>query len=237
MPSDDYILRLLARVASGSVASQRDLARDLGVALGLTNLLLRRLALKGWIRIVRIKPNRVLYLITPAGILAKARMSREYFRRSVTFYAETRDRIRQSFEQLAREENRRVVFFGAGEVAEVGYVCLGEAGLTLVAVVDDDRVRPFFGLPVRRVQELTASGVEGQAYDCVAVMSFAEPDPIRERLRSLGIPESRIRWLEGPADTLSPVINESAPGGQVPRGSRPRASVPLGESDDANACS
>ncbi|MGH9369950.1 MAG: winged helix-turn-helix transcriptional regulator, partial [Vicinamibacterales bacterium] len=155
MPSDEYVLHLLARVASGRALSQRALARELGVALGLTNLLLRRLARKGWIRIVRVKPNRLLYFITPAGLQEKARMSREYFRRSVTFYAETRDRIRLSFEQLARQQVRRIVFFGAGEVAEVGFVCLAETGLTLVSVVDDERVRPFFGMPVHREEELT----------------------------------------------------------------------------------
>ena len=202
MPSDQYTLQLLARVASGRPVSQRALAQELGVALGLTNLLLRRLARKGWIRIVRVKPNRLLYFITPAGLQEKARMSREYFRRSVTFYAETRDRIRQSFERLSQRDVRRIVFFGGGEVAEVGFVCLGETGLTLVAVVDDDRVKPFFGMPVRKAEELSARDVAGQPYDCVAVMSFAEPDATRERLDRLGIPESRIHWLDGPPDAI-----------------------------------
>jgi hypothetical protein len=40
----------------------------MGIALGLTNLLVRRLVHKGWVRIIRIKLNRVRYLLTPAGI-------------------------------------------------------------------------------------------------------------------------------------------------------------------------
>jgi DNA-binding MarR family transcriptional regulator len=48
--------------------SQRSLSRDMGIALGLTNLIIRRLVHKGWVRIIRIKPNRVRYLLTPAGI-------------------------------------------------------------------------------------------------------------------------------------------------------------------------
>ncbi|MGH8637178.1 MAG: hypothetical protein ACREUZ_08600, partial [Burkholderiales bacterium] len=162
-PSDDCVRRLLAGVASGRPVSQRSLARELGVALGLTNLLMQRLARKGWIRIVRGTRNRVLYFITPAGLAEKARMSREYFQRSVEFYAETRDRIRQSIEQLAAKtaagERRRLAFFGAGEVAEVGYVVLAETGLDLVAVVDDDRARPFFGVPVHPTARLSAGAV------------------------------------------------------------------------------
>lgn len=225
MPSDEYVLQLLARVASGRAVSQRALARDLGVALGLTNLLLRRLARKGWIRIVRVKPNRLLYFITPVGLQEKARMSREYFRRSVTFYAETRDRIRQSFDQLTAQQVRRIVFFGAGEVAEVGYVCLAETALTLVGVVDDERVKPFFGMPVRRVEELAPDELAGSPYDCVAVMSFAEPDAIRRRLGDLGIPDARTHWLEGPAEPAAMPSRRAALRGRPrepkgPRGTR-----------------
>jgi len=215
---DEYSRLLLTGVASGKPVSQRSLARDLGIALGLTNLLMRRLVRKGWIRIVRVKPNRVLYLITPAGIAEKARMSREYFQRSVAFYAETRDRIRQSFEHLtgtagpdgARVE--RIVFFGAGEVAEVGFVCLAETGLTLVGVVDDERVKPFFGTPVHPSSELTASAVAGRPYDRVAVMSFGDPGAIAERLGRLGIPESHIHWLEAP---LEPPMRTPQPADRI----------------------
>jgi hypothetical protein len=201
--SDDHARRLLIGVESGKAVSQRSLAREMGVALGLTNLLMRRLALKGWIRIVRVRPNRLAYFITPAGLAEKARMSRAYFQRSVRFYAETRDRIRESFESLASGRVNgdgapveHIVFFGAGEVAEVGFVCLAETRLKLVAVVDDERDRPFFGVAVHRPVELTPTHVAGQPYDRIAVMSFGEPQEMRDRLASLGIPDDKIHWLD-----------------------------------------
>ena len=58
-----YFLRGL-RGLRGSCFSPR----DMGIALGLINLLVRRLVRKGWVRIIRIKPNRVRYLLTPVGI-------------------------------------------------------------------------------------------------------------------------------------------------------------------------
>jgi DNA-binding PadR family transcriptional regulator len=200
---DEYARQLLTGIASGKAVSQRSMARELGIALGLTNLLMRRLARKGWIRIVKVKPNRLLYFITPAGIAEKARMSREYFQRSVSFYVETRDRIRQSFDLLTAAEDgggngrvERIVFLGAGEVAEIGYLCLAETGLELVGVVDDERVRPFFGVNVRRMEELTPEHIAGRPYDRLAVMSFGEPQDIRARLAGLGIPDGKIHWLD-----------------------------------------
>ena len=60
--------RILDAFESDQGVSQRSLARQLGIALGPTNLLIKCLVRKGWVRVVHIKPNRVRYLVTPAGI-------------------------------------------------------------------------------------------------------------------------------------------------------------------------
>ena len=74
---DHHTLRLLSRIETEQVVTQRSLSKDLGIALGLTNLLIRRVAMKGWVKIVNIRPNRVRYLITPAGIIEKSRITRD----------------------------------------------------------------------------------------------------------------------------------------------------------------
>ena len=66
-------LAILSAIDEGRSLSQRALADRLGVALGLTNLLLKRLAKKGYIKIVEFptKPaarKRLQYLLTPQGI-------------------------------------------------------------------------------------------------------------------------------------------------------------------------
>ena len=149
---DDYVRALLDEVAAGGHVSQRILARRVGIALGLTNLLLKRMVRKGLVRMVRIKPNRIAYFLTPAGFSAKARLSGAYFVRTTRFYAEARDRVRQSFLRLSSQWSqpdgqlaKPIVFFGTDEVAEIGYICLQVTDLRLVGVVDDTRETPFFG--------------------------------------------------------------------------------------------
>ncbi len=69
MPSHDHhTRRILTRIEAGDKISQRSLAKELGIALGLTNLLIRRLVKKGWVKVINVRPNRVRYLITPTGI-------------------------------------------------------------------------------------------------------------------------------------------------------------------------
>lgn len=181
--------------------SQRLLATNMGVALGLTNLLLRRLARRGLIEIVKIRPNRVRYVITPAGIAEKARMTRAYLDYSVRFYSEARERLQHSFAALSSswpdpsEGGKRVVFYGAGELAEIGYVCLQDSDLKLVGVVDDERRRPFFGLAVHPTESLTAEGLAGEPYGGVIVMSLRDADVRRARLEQLGCAADRIHTL------------------------------------------
>lgn len=140
---DLHIHRIFDQLGAGKEVSQRSLARELGIALGLTNLLVSRMVHKGWVRLVRVPPNRFRYLLTPAGLAEKARMSRDYLANSLRSYIQTRDRIRRAFAATSASWNdtgatgdrKDIVFFGGGEVAEIGYICLQETDLKLVGVI------------------------------------------------------------------------------------------------------
>lgn len=197
---DLHTRRLLAEVEAGNTNSQRSLARELGIALGLTNLLLRRVVRKGWVKATNIQRNRVRYLITPAGIAEKARISREYLASSVKLYSEARDRIHHTLSVMSRDwpvsaTDKPVVFFGGGEVAEIGFVCLHETDLRLVGVVDEVRTTPFFGVPVHPVDRLSPFLIGDIPYDRIIVMSFADHIKIRQRLDDRGIPAELIGWI------------------------------------------
>lgn len=86
--------QILDRLVGNRHVTQRSIASDLGIALGLTNLVMRRLVKKGWVRIRRVSRRRMLYFITPAGLRAKSEKTRQYFLRSLDFYRETRGRAR-----------------------------------------------------------------------------------------------------------------------------------------------
>ena len=198
---ESYTRQILARVHDNQAVSQRSLASELGIALGLANLLLRRMANQGLIRLVHIRPNRVLYLITPSGIAEKARMTVAYVSRNVQSYRDTRDRIRSRFTAISLEcdadgtGRKDIVFYGADEVAEIGYVCLQDTDLKLVGVVDRVGERTFFGLPVGLSASLNGLTLDRRPFDRLIVMSFARADAIVADLRAAGVPADRVSWL------------------------------------------
>ena len=59
-------------------ANQRDLSRQLNLSLGLTNMLLRRLITKGYIRITQLDKKKVQYILTSKGFAEKMRKSVRY---------------------------------------------------------------------------------------------------------------------------------------------------------------
>jgi ribosomal protein S25 len=202
---DDYVRRILAEVEAGRGVSQRSLARSAGIALGLTNLVLKNVVRKGWVRITRVKPNRVKYLITPAGLAEKARMSSAYFAYTTRFYAETRGRVRERFAVLSAtwpaalvrdQPVKRIAFYGAAEVAEIGYVCLQETDLTVTAVFDTDASRRFFGTPVRPLTHLNRPA-EWDSFGMLVVMAFdvSVLARCREHLAATQFPADRVFWI------------------------------------------
>ena len=189
-----YEHQILTEIGGGRPHSQRSLANRLGIALGLTNLLVSRLVRKGWIRVIRVRPNRFRYLLSPAGVAEKARLSRLVLQDSIRFYISARDRIREQLAGVGGSATR-IVFYGTGEVAEIAYVCLQETDLNLVGVVDDNTDRRFFGFVVQSTDALRDGVVGGTPYDRLVVTSFENRKTTQAKLRALGVPAERIHWL------------------------------------------
>jgi DNA-binding Lrp family transcriptional regulator len=145
-------LQLLEAVEQDARVTQRTLSTKLGIALGLTNIYLKRLVRKGYIKCVNVQSNRISYLITPRGIVEKARLTYEFMDYSLHLYAGVRRRLRTVFQACAAG-GRRVAIFGRGEAAELAYLSLKEAGLEPVAIFDGEGGPEFLGMPVHAIRD------------------------------------------------------------------------------------
>lgn len=197
----EYDRRILQAIASGERVTQRSLAGELGVALGLTNLLVRRLVSKGYVTMGKVGTRHVRYLMTTEGREALGRATRLSLENTVRLYTDTREQIRTTLASVSATCDRdaaglkRVVFYGAGDVAEIAYVSLQRTDLTLVGIVDDKRRGRFFGVDICGSERLTPSTVNGIAYAHLVVTSVRRAEAIRKRLDDRGIPSSRVSSL------------------------------------------
>ncbi len=182
-------LRLLTELSSQDGVTQRSLARTQGMALGLTNLLIRRLAKKGYVKIISLQRNRLRYLITPRGLAEKARLTYEYLEYSLYFYRQIRTFLTQALSRIDPSGRNDVLLYGTGEVAEIAFVMLQQGGFRVVAIVDGHAgagVR-FLNEPVRALSELGRL-----TFDRVVVASIRDRRAIVQDLMARGVAREKI---------------------------------------------
>ena len=182
-------LKLLTEISCGNSAiTQRSLAKTQGVALGLTNLLIRRLAKKGFITITHMKGKHLRYLVTPQGIAEKTRLTYQYINYSLYYYREIRQLLGRSLAAFGDTGRRNVLLIGTGEVAEIAYLTLRECGLNLAGVIDDGtQRRSFLNHTVRPFDDLPRL-----LFDAVIIASVQDSPQIYRRLLQANVPQENI---------------------------------------------
>jgi hypothetical protein len=179
-------MKLLEAVEQDSSVTQRGLATQLGIALGLTNIYLKRLVRKGFIKCVNVQSNRISYLITPRGIAEKLRLTYEFMDYSLHLYGEVRQHLRAVIRDCAAAD-RRVAIFGRGEAAELSYLALKEFGLEPIAVFDIEGGHEFLGMPV-----LPISRHGEVAYDLMIVATLDHPGLPMTKLITEGVSKEKL---------------------------------------------
>lgn len=152
-------LGLLTVVEREEQVTQRSLASELGIALGLANSFLKRAAHKGWIKVQQVPPNRYAYYVTPQGFAEKTRLTAEYLSSSFTFFRRAKEQIGEALEVFEAAERRKVVLIGVSELVEIATLCQMQTDVDLVGIVDPNSGKDtFVGLPVaRRLEDLPAA--------------------------------------------------------------------------------
>jgi DNA-binding MarR family transcriptional regulator len=130
------IAALLTSVEREAQISQRRLASELGVALGLVNLYVKRCVRKGLIKVQQAPSRRYAYYLTPKGFAEKSRLTSDYLMWSLTFFRRARSECAEAMRAAAERGWRRVALAGGGDLAEIAALAAAEAGVEIVGVLD-----------------------------------------------------------------------------------------------------
>jgi DNA-binding MarR family transcriptional regulator len=173
----EITLGVLDAVQANASVTQRSVAQELGIALGLANAYLKRCIKKGLIKVQQMPPNRYAYYLTPQGITEKSRLTAEYLTSSFTFFRRARAQMEELLAGCAARGWRRVALIGASELAEIAALCNAEHTLDLVVVEPKtDRVR-YAGL------EVVARLADAGRVDAAIVTSYAKGQAAYEATR------------------------------------------------------
>ena len=183
-------LLLLSELDRDGGATQRTLAIKLGVALGLTNLYLKRLAHKGYIKITTIPRNRIRYLLTPQGFTEKSRLTYQYMQYSLSYYRDMRIRLKEMMSTFDGSHGQRVVIYGTTELAELAYLSLREMNVDCVGFIDGGSRDSFLSCPVSSPERI----VDWQ-FDRVLIADLEHAAACEEQLVQSGVPRGKVMRL------------------------------------------
>ncbi len=187
---DVVIMRILDLIEADSTVTQRSLAKELGVALGLAHAYLRRCVRKGYVKISQIPSRRYAYYVTPHGFSEKSRLTAEFFHQSFRLFRVAREQCAQAMAECEGNGWHRIGLAGIGDVAEVAVLSGAGRAVHLVGIVDPGRAgRPFLGLPVVAEPSQLAGGI-----DAVIVTSMDQPQATYDSLCAV-MPAARVRTL------------------------------------------
>src|SRR5258708_35970541 len=126
---------MLNAVEENDVVTQRSLARDLGIALGLANGYLKRCGTKGYIKVTHVPAKRYAYYLTPTGFAEKSRLTAQYLAISFDFFRLARGQCGALFAECEAQGWTRIALCGVGELAEIAMLCAASHGVQLVGLI------------------------------------------------------------------------------------------------------
>jgi DNA-binding MarR family transcriptional regulator len=142
---DEIVLGVLDVVERDPSVTQRSVARELGIALGLANAYLKRCVRKGLIKVGTTPPRRYAYYLTPQGFAEKSRLTASYLANSFSFFRRARLQCGELFAVAIARGQRRMALLGHGDLAEIANLVAREHAIEIIAVLAaGDSGRPAF---------------------------------------------------------------------------------------------
>ena len=178
-------LGMLNAVEENAVLTQRSLARELGIALGLANAYLKRCVTKGYIKVTQAPANRYAYYLTPKGFAEKSRLTAQYLTISFDFFRLARSQCGALLAECEAQGWTRIALCGAGELAEIAILCADGHAVQLIGVVATDGEAGVGKLPM--VRDLAALATP----DAVVITDQRTPQQSYDRMVTQ-LPRDRV---------------------------------------------
>lgn len=128
------MVHLLSEIERNPSFTQRGLAGELNIALGLMNQYLKRCVTKGWVRASQVSPRRITYFLTPEGFKEKSHMVKDYLARSMTFFRDARAQCEEVLDHCKAQGWSKIALVGEGDLADIAKLVASGSEFTIDVV-------------------------------------------------------------------------------------------------------
>jgi DNA-binding MarR family transcriptional regulator len=173
--------------------TQREISKHLGVAVSMINAYVTEYEKKGLIKRKKHSTKTVEYFVTKKGMERRKLLNIWYLKSSHEVYLSAKDNIIKFLNQIINKGFKKILLYGAGEVAEIMLQVMNDDNnipLEVLAVVDDDMIRQnqnIVNLPI-----ISKENINQYDHDGILVSSYKHHDVIRRNLVEIDYPLEQI---------------------------------------------
>lgn len=173
--------------------TQREIASQVGVAVSMINSYLNIYEKDKLIKREKHSTKTVEYFVTKKGSERRKLLNIWYLKSSNNIYIQAKDNIISFLNQIIDKGFKKIILYGAGEVAEIMLQVMNDDNqipLEVVAVIDDNKDRvgdKLVNLPIITLNELSK-----YSHDGIMISSYKHHETIHKNLVKIDYPKSKI---------------------------------------------
>ena len=140
---------IMSEIMDNENVSQRELSRKLGVSVSTVNALMNKMIKEGLIKMTQVSQKQVFYMLTPVGMMEKAKKTVRYLKIHYRAIFETKEKIKETFKELANDHDVIFVLKSDDEMGEMIGIAIDEFDSSnvksKVIVIDENKTINFKG--------------------------------------------------------------------------------------------
>jgi FlaA1/EpsC-like NDP-sugar epimerase len=173
--------------------TQREMALSIGLSVSMVNSHLDNYEKEGLIKRKKHSTKTVEYFVTKKGMERRKLLNIWYLKSSHEVYLSAKDNIIKFLNQIIDKGFKKILLYGAGEVAEIMLQVMNDDNnipLEVLAVVDDDLKRQndvIVNIPI-----VNKENINQFDHDGILISSYKHHEVIRKNLVEIKYPLEQI---------------------------------------------
>jgi len=125
---EDYEFRIIDEIGKNLNTTQRKISRRIGLSLGMTNIIMKRLIAKGYVKVKGLNRRNFQYILTPRGFAEKVKKTHHYLLRTIETLRALREKIQDTVLEFYWKGQKNFTILGKGELADIIEASLRDIG-------------------------------------------------------------------------------------------------------------
>jgi DNA-binding MarR family transcriptional regulator len=121
---------IIKQISENPQLNQRTIAQKTGLSLGLVNLIIKKLAKTGYIKIKMLNGKKIEYILTPKGFSEKIKKTYNYVLKTINYFSNTTEKIKQVVFKEYKKGKKEFFILADDEIYKIIEFCFKDLSIT-----------------------------------------------------------------------------------------------------------